>query len=93
MAVMLSPFTGTRFTVRDENVGKRIELGYRLVEGGDARPCTEDDAADICADDVPEAPKMPDEGSTIAEIREYAKAVGVKLPRSGSKADLLAALQ
>lgn len=93
MAVMLSPFTGTRFTVRDENVVKRIELGYRLVEGGNAEPCMADDAADACSDDLPEAPKIPDEGSTIAEIREYAKAVGVKLPRSGSKADLLAALQ
>lgn len=83
MARMREPFTGGVFEVPASNVEKYLGRGYALLDG-EPEPAETPVAAT-------EEPK-PTEDSTIAEIRAWAKANGVELPKRGNKAALLAAV-
>ena len=98
MARMREPYTGTVFEVAPSKVAARLARGYVLLE--DFEPPVE--VADEPEPELPEpepdhenapadAPK-PTAESTIAEIRAWAKANGVALPKRGNKAQLLAAI-
>lgn len=91
MALMVSPFTRTRFLVSDENVEARIEAGYVLVDGYET-PDDGDEPESECRDDGEEG-ETPDSDWTVAEIREWARSHGVELPSGARKADLLEALR
>ena len=98
MPRMRMPYTGTVYEVAPQNVAARLARGYVLLE--DFEPPVE--VADEPGDELPEpepvhedadadAPK-PTADSTIAEIRAWAKANGVELPKRGNKAQLLKAI-
>lgn len=98
MPRMRMPYTGTVYEVAPQNVAARLARGYVLLE--DFEPPAE--VADELEPGQPEpepvhevattdAPK-PTAESTIAEIRAWAKANGVELPKRGNKAQLLAAI-
>lgn len=86
MARMVAPYTGVIHEVDDAKVAARLAKGFRLVDAYDEpEPVAED------ADDPVDPPDKPTRDSTIAEIRAYAKAAGIALPK-GNKAALLEAL-
>ena len=98
MPRMRMPYTGTVYEVASQNVAARLARGYVLLE--DFEPPVE--VADEPEPELPEpepdhenapadAPK-PTAESTIAEIRAWAKAHGVALPKQGNKSALLAAI-
>ena len=97
MARMREPFTGGVFDVPASKVAKYLERGYALLDG-EQEPASvdergndhEQEPAETPAADA-DAPK-PTAESTIAEIRAWAKAHGVALPKRGNKAALLAAI-
>ena len=78
MARMREPYTGTVFEVAPGKVSARLASGWSLLDGEAPEPTDE--------------PK-PTADSTIAEIRAWAKANGVALPKKGNKAALLAAIE
>ena len=94
MARMREPFTGGIFDVPASKVAKYLGRGYALLDG-ESEPKTVDDEPVEQPVDTPVAtadePK-PTADSTIAEIRAWAKANGVALPKKGNKAALLAAI-
>lgn len=94
MARMREPFTGGVFDVPASKVEKYLGRGYALLDG-EPEPAHVDDAPDGQPAETPVAeaddPK-PTVDSTIAEIRAWAKANGVALPKKGNKAQLLAAI-
>lgn len=94
MARMMEPFTGGVFDVPAPRVAKYLGRGYALIDG-EPLPAIVDERPDERPDETPVAktdePKPTDE-STIAEIRAWAKANGVALPKRGNKAALLAAI-
>lgn len=97
MPRMRAPYTGVVFDVSQANVEKRLARGFALLEPYEP-PAPEpepeepeaerDPAAEEPASDAPK----PTAESTIAEIRVWAKANGVALPKKGNKAQLLAAI-
>lgn len=97
MPRMREPFTGGVFDVPASKVEKYLGRGYALLDG-EPEPASVDEAendheqepAETPASDA-DAPK-PTAESTIAEIRAWAKANGVELPKRGNKASLLAAI-
>ena len=97
MARMREPFTGGVFDVPASKVEKYLGRGYALLDG-EPRPATvgevesdhEQEPAETPGADA-DAPK-PTADSTIAEIRAWAKANGVALPKRGNKAQLLKAI-
>ena len=94
MARMREPFTGGVFDVPASKVAKYLGRGYALLDvGPDPVPVDEEPGerpAETPAATADE-PK-PTADSTIAEIRAWAKARGVELPKKGNKAALLAAI-
>ena len=93
MARMREPYTGTVFEVAPGKVSARLASGWSLLDGDAPEPTEE------VADAEPEQPAealeptdRPTAESTIAEIRAWAKAHGVALPKRGNKAQLLAAI-
>lgn len=94
MARMREPFTGGVFDVPAPRVDKYLGRGYALLDG-EPEPTTVDEHPDERPAETPAAetdePK-PTADSTIAEIRAWAKANGVALPKRGNKAALLAAI-
>ena len=94
MARMREPFTGGVFDVPASKVDKYLGRGYALIDG-EPEPATVDERPDERHAETPMAttdePK-PTAESTIAEIRAWAKANGVALPKRGNKAQLLAAI-
>lgn len=102
MPRMRAPYTGVVFDVHPGNVEKRLARGFELLETfgrieTDSEPEQERDEQEPSQETVAEsaasdAPK-PTEDSTIAEIREWAAANGVELPKRGNKAALLAAVE
>lgn len=94
MARMREPFTGGVFDVPAPKVAKYLGRGYALLEGG-PEPASVDERPDERPAETPaadaDAPK-PTADSTIAEIRAWAKANGVVLPKRGNKAQLLAVI-
>lgn len=97
MARMREPFTGGVFDVPAPRVAKYLGRGYALLDG-EPEPASvdergndhEQEPAETPAADA-DAPK-PTAESTIAEIRAWAKANGVALPKRGNKAQLLEAI-
>lgn len=87
MIRMAAPYTGIVHSVDETKVAARLAAGYRLIDGEPPAP-----PEPYGADEQPaELPPAPTRESTIAEIRAYAAAAGIDLPK-GSKAKLLAAL-
>lgn len=94
MARMREPFTGGVFDVPASRVDKYLGRGYALLDV-EPEPAAVDERPDERPAESPTAkagePK-PTADSTIAEIRAWAKANGVVLPKRGNKAALLAAI-
>lgn len=94
MARMREPFTGGVFDVPASKVAKYLGRGYALLDG-EPEPEPVDEEPDERPAETPVAtadePK-PTAESTIAEIRAWAKANGVELPKRGNKAQMLAAI-
>ena len=102
MPRMRAPYTGVVFDVHPDNVEKRLARGFELLETfgrieTDSEPeqdsyepePSKETAAESAASDA----QKPTEDSTIAEIREWAAAHGVELPKKGNKAALLEAIE
>ena len=94
MARMREPFAGGVFDVPASKVAKYLGRGYALIDG-EPSPAIVVERPDERPAETPVAktdePKPTDE-STIAEIRAWAKANGVALPKKGNKAALLAVI-
>ena len=97
MPRMREPFTGGVFDVPAPKVTKYLGRGYALLDGepehtsvDDIESDHEQEPAETPAADA-DAPK-PTAESTVAEIRAWAKAHGVELPKRGNKAQLLKAI-
>lgn len=94
MARMREPFTGGVFDVPASKVTKYLERGYALLDG-EPEPEPVDEGPDEQPAETPVAttdePK-PTAESTIAEIRAWAKAHGIELPKRVNKAEMLAAI-
>lgn len=97
MARMREPFTGGVFDVPASKVAKYLGRGYALLDGepepasvGEVESDHEQEPAEtpVATTDEP----RPTVDSTIAEIRAWAKANGVALPKRGNKSQLLAAI-
>lgn len=97
MARMREPFTGGIFEVPASNVEKYLGRGYALLDG-EPEPASVDEIESGHEQEPAETPvaateePKPTADSTIAEIRAWAKANGVELPKRGNKAALLAAI-
>lgn len=94
MPLMKSRWSGNVGLVDPAHVAAHVERGWSLLEDFDApadEPDPEPQEAEPETDDAgePEAAAAPTEESTIAEIREYAKAHGIETPKRGTKAELL----
>lgn len=86
MARMVAPYTGVIHEVDDAKVAARLAKGFRLIDAYDEpEPVAED------ADDPVDLPDKPTRDSTIQEIKAYATAAGIALPK-GNKAALLESL-
>ena len=95
MARMREPYTGTVFEVAPGKVSARLASGWSLLDGEASEPTEEIAEAEAEPEQPTEAPEptdRPTAESTIAEIRAWAKANGVALPKKGNKAQLLAAI-
>ena len=94
MPRMREPFTGGVFDVPAHKVDKYLGRGYALLDV-EPEPAVAGERPDERPTEEPAAktgePK-PTADSTIAEIRAWAKANGVALPKRGNKAQLLAAI-
>ena len=97
MPRMRAPYTGVVFDVHPANVEKRLARGFELLEAYEPQepePEPEEPEAErepAAEEPASDAPK-PTAESTIAEIRAWAKAHGVALPKRGNKAQLLKAI-
>lgn len=94
MARMREPYTGTVFKVATSKVAARLASGWSLLDGDAPKPTAEVAEAEPTQEQTAETPEptdRPTAESTIAEIRAWAKAHGVTLPKKGNKAALLAA--
>lgn len=95
MARMREPYTGTVFEVAPGKVSARLASGWALLDGEAPEPPAEVAEAEAEPEQQAEAPEPTDKptaDSTIAEIRAWAKANGVALPKKGNKAQLLEAI-
>lgn len=99
MARMREPFTGGVFDVPASKVAKYLGRGYALLDGetepvyvGERENDHEQEPAETPAADADADAPKPTAESTIAEIRAWAKANGVTLPKRGNKSQLLAAI-
>lgn len=96
MARMVAPFTGVIHEVADSKVAARLEAGYVLLDGAPEPEPEPGGGEDEEALEQPAEPGEPDgkptSDSTITEIRAWAEAHGVELPKKGNKAALLAAI-
>ena len=97
MARMREPFTGGVFDVPAHKVAKYLGRGYALLDG-EPEPASVDEVESDHEQEPAETPAAetdapkPNAESTIAEIRAWAKANGVELPKRGNKAQLLEAI-
>ena len=98
MARMQEPYTGAVFEVAPGKVSARLASGWSLLGGEAPKPTDEAAEAEKEQEQPAVAPvaeadePKPTAESTIAEIRAWAKAHGVALPKKGNKAALLAAI-
>ena len=96
MARMREPFTGTVFEVAPGKVSARLASGWSLIDGEAPVAASEIEGTEPESEQAAEATEpngRPTDDSTIAEIRAWAKANGVELPKKGNKAALLAAIE
>ena len=97
MIRMREPYTGVIFEVAPSKVAARLASGWSLIDGEIAPTAIEDADADPKPEQRSEDAKAdepkPGADSTIAEIRAWAKANGVELPKKGNKAAMLAAIE
>ena len=97
MARMREPFTGGVFDVPASKVDKYLGRGYALLDG-EPKPASVNEVESDHEQEPAETPVADADGpkptadSTIAEIRAWAKAHGVALPKRGNKAQLLEAI-
>ena len=98
MPRMRAPYTGVVFDVHPANVEKRLARGFALLEAYEPQepePEPEEPEAErepAAEEPASDAPK-PTAESTIAEIRAWAKANGIELPKRGNKAALLEVIE
>lgn len=100
MARMVEPYTGTEFDVNPKNIEKREKAGWKLVDPAERVEVEDEAEEETEAEDDGEKPEetvetpaeKPGEGSTIAEIKAWAEANGVELPKKANKAEMLAAI-
>ena len=92
MPLMRSRWSGRVVTVAPEHVADRLALGYSVIDGTEPPEPEQVEEPEGGPEPV-ESDPLPDDGSTISEIRAYAKAHGIELPRRASKAELLALLR
>ena len=98
MARMREPYTGTVFEVAPGKVSARLASGWSMLDGETPEPTDEAAEAEKEQEQPAETPvaevdaPKPTAESTIAEIRAWAKAHDVALPKRGNKAALLAAI-
>lgn len=96
MARMREPYTGTVFEVAPGKVSARLASGWALLDGDAPVTASEIEGTEPESEQAAEATEpngRPTDDSTIAEIRAWAKANGVELPKKGNKAALLAAIE
>lgn len=97
MPRMRAPYTGVVFEVHPSNVEKRLARGFALMETYESPEPEHEPEQEAEPEGEPEASAAdaprPDADSTIAEIRELAKANGVELPKKATKAQMLAAIE
>lgn len=98
MARMIAPYTGAEVDVPSGSVERWLARGFLVVdetEQVDADESVCEQANDGHADDGGDeaGAELPDSDSTITEIRAYADAHGVSLPKKANKAAMLAALK
>ena len=86
MIRMAAPYTGIVHDVDETKVAARLAAGYRPID-----PVPEPKEGEGEREQPKVLPPLPTADSTIAEIRAYAKAAGIDLPK-GNKASLLEAL-
>ena len=94
MPLMKSRWSGNVGLVDPAHVAAHVGRGWSLLEDFEVpadEPEPEPQEAEPETDEAgePEATAAPTEESTIAEIREYAKAHGIETPKRGTKAELL----
>ena len=98
MPRMRAPYTGVVFDVHPANVEKRLARGFALLEAYEPQepePEPEEPEAErepAAEEPASDAPK-PTAESTIAEMRAWAKANGIELPKRGNKAALLEVIE
>lgn len=88
MAKVIHPYTGIELTMPDDRAIEYVAAGYKLAAGCSIKPIAQEAVEEDAEPDM----GLPDEKSTIGEIRAYAKARGIDLPK-GNKAALLAAIR
>lgn len=96
MARMIVPYTGAEVDVPSGSVERWLARGFIAVDGAgkvEADEAACEQAGDGHADEGEEGAELPDSDSTITEIRAYAEAHGVSLPKKSNKAAMLAALK
>ncbi|OUN47319.1 hypothetical protein B5G20_04965 [Collinsella sp. An7] len=98
MARMIAPYTGAEVDVPSVSVERWLARGFISVDeaGGveaDEAACERADEDYAGASGGEAGAERPDAGSTITEIRAYAEAHGVSLPKKANKAAMLAALE
>lgn len=93
---MRAPYTGVIVSVTADAVEERLARGFKVVgsmpvvEQVDDTP--EYDTGEETADESEDA-EVPGIESTIPEIRAYAVAHNIELPKKANKAELLAAIE
>lgn len=94
MVRMVAPFTGIVHEVAESKVAARLAAGYVPLDGApepEPEPAGGEDAEQAAEPGEPGG--KPTSDSTITEIRAWAEAHGVELPKKGNKAALLAAIE
>lgn len=98
MARMIAPYTGAEVDVPSGSVERWLARGFISVDEvaeveADGAACEQADEDHAEANGGEAGAERPDAGSTITEIRAYAEAHGVSLPKKANKAAMLAALE
>lgn len=86
MIRMAAPYTGIVHHVDESRMAARLAAGYRPID-----PVPEAEPPDE-REERPDLPPRPTADSTIAEIKAWAKAAGMDLPRKANKAEMLDAI-
>lgn len=88
MAKVLHPYTGIEIEMPDSRAAEFVAMGYKLA--GSSELVAPVDDVELMPEPI-EVDDVPNDESTISEIKAFAKAHGINLPR-GNKAALLDAI-